>query len=89
MPNQDKTIKGSLSGIVDLMNKKYDGLIGEGFNPGPDRRIVPVIKAEAVIGWKMQSCIDGEWRDLDETPFATMQDLIEHYKNADQHLSNS
>ena len=36
MPN--KKIKGSLCEIVDKMNKKYDGLIGEGFNLGQMQR---------------------------------------------------
>ena len=51
----EKKIKGSLSGIVDKMNKKYDGLIGEGFNLGLDRRVVPVMSDGMVKGWKMQS----------------------------------
>ena len=41
-------IEGSLSGIVDKMNKAYDGLIGEGFNLGLDRRIVPEMVDGAV-----------------------------------------
>ena len=78
MPN--KNIKGSLSGIVDKMNKKYDGLIGEGFNLGLDRRIVPVMVDGAVAGWKMQRCANDEWVDMDETPFESMEALIKHYK---------
>ena len=79
MPN--KTIKGSLSEIVDKMNKKYDGLIGEGFNLGLDRRVVPVVIDGSVTGWKMQRYENNEWLDLDETPFESMQALIEHYKS--------
>ena len=78
MPN--KIIKGSLSEIVEKMNQKYDGLIGEGFNLGLDRRIVPVIIDGSVSGWKMQRCENDEWVDMDETPFENIQALIEHYK---------
>ena len=78
MPNN--TIKGSLSEIVDKMNKKYDGLIGEGFNLGLDRRVVPVMIDGVVSGWKMQRCENCKWVDMDETPFESMQALIEHYK---------
>lgn len=76
----DKKIKGSLSGIVDKMNKKYDGLIGEGFNLGLDRRVVPVMVDEAVVGWKMQRLENNVWVDLNEKPFATMGELIAFYK---------
>lgn len=78
MPN--KIIKGSLSEIVEKMNQKYDGLIGEGFNLGLDRRIVPVMIDGSVSGWKMQRCENDEWVDMDETPFESIQALIEHYK---------
>ena len=76
----DKIIKGNLSGIVDKMNKTYDGLIGEGFNLGLDRRIVPVIVDGEVTGWKMQRLENDVWLDLDEKPFKTMEELIVHYK---------
>ena len=76
----NKEIKGSLSGIVDKMNKAYDGLIGEGFNLGLDRRIVPVMVDGAVAGWKMQRLEDDVWVDLDEKPFSTMGELIAYYK---------
>ena len=78
MPN--KKIEGSLSGIVDKMNQAYNGLIGEGFNLGVDRRVVPVINDGAVSGWKMQRLENDAWVDLDETPFPTMEELIAHYK---------
>ena len=78
MPN--KIIKGSLSEIVEKMNQKYDGLIGEGFNLGLDRRIVPVMIDGSVSGWKMQRCENDEWVDMDEMPFESIQALIEHYK---------
>ncbi len=78
MPN--KTIEGSLSGVVDKMNKAYDGLIGEGFNLGLDRRIVPVMVDGEVTGWRMQHSEDGVWVDLHEKPFATMGELIAYYK---------
>ena len=77
----DKKIKGSLSSIVDKMNKAYDGLIGEGFNLGLDRRVVPVMVGGAVTGWRMQRLDEGVWLDLDEKPFATMEELIAFYKN--------
>ena len=78
MPN--KKIEGSLSGIVDKMNQAYNGLIGEGFNLGVDRRVIPVINDGAVSGWKMQRLEYDAWVDLDETPFPTMEELIAHYK---------
>ena len=77
----DRKIKGSLSGIVDKMNKAYDGLIGEGFNLGLDRRVVPVMDDGAVTGWRMQRLKEGVWVDLDEELFATMEELIAYYKN--------
>lgn len=76
----DKKIRGSLSGIVDKMNEAYDGLIGEGFNLGLDRRIVPVIVDGEVAGWKMQRLEDDVWVDLDAKPFASMEELIAYYK---------
>ena len=75
----DKKIRGSLSGIVDKMNEAYDGLIGEGFNLGLDRRIVPVIVDGEVAGWKMQRLEDDVWVDLDAKPFASMEELIAYY----------
>jgi len=77
----DKKIKGSLSGIVDKMNKTYNGLIGEGFNLGLDRRVVPVMVDGVVTAWKMQRLEDDIWVDLDETSFATMGELIAYYKS--------
>ena len=77
---QNKKIKGSLSGIVDKMNQAYDGLIGEGFNLGMDRRIVPVLAEGEVTGWKMQRLENDVWVDLDEGPFETMKELIAYYK---------
>ena len=79
---QDKEINGSLCGIVDKMNAAYDGLIGEGFNLGVDRRVVPVMIDGEVLGWKMQYKENDTWVDLDEVPFETMEQLIEHYKNS-------
>ena len=76
----DKKIKGSLSGIVDKMNKTYDGLIGEGFTPGAGRRVVPVMTDGEVRGWKMQCLESDVWVDLDEKPFESMEELIAHYK---------
>ncbi len=76
----DKKIKGSLSSIVDKMNAVYDGLIGEGFNLGMDRRVIPVMADGVVKGWKMQRLENDVWVDLDEKPFATMEELIAYYK---------
>ena len=76
----DKKIKGSLSGIVERMNAVYDGLIGEGFNLGLDHRVVPVMVEGVVTGWKMQRLENDAWVDLDEKPFATMEELIAYYK---------
>jgi hypothetical protein len=78
MPNKGTT--GSLCGIVDKMNKTYDGLIGKGFSPGAGRRIFPVMVDGEVSGWKMQRYENDGWVDLDETQFETMKDLIEYYK---------
>ncbi len=77
----DNRIKGSLSGIVDKMNKTYDGLIGEGFNLGVDKRIVPIMVDGSVTGWKMQRLENDVWVDLDEAPFESMEDLIAFYKD--------
>ena len=76
-----KQIKGSLCGIVDKMNETYNGLIGEGFSPGINRRVVPVMMDGSVAGWKMQCYENDAWTDLDETPFETMEELIAFYKN--------
>ena len=62
------------------MNETYDGLIGEGFNLGLDRRIVPVMIDGTVSGWKMQRYENDAWVDLDETTFETMGKLIAYYK---------
>ena len=78
MPN--KKIKGSLYGIVDKMNKAYDGLIGNGFSLGVNRRIVPVMIDGEVSGWRVQGYENDVWVDLDETPFDTMEELIAYYK---------
>lgn len=78
---QSKKNKGSLSEIVYKMNVAYDGLIGEGFNLEMNRRVVPVMVDKAVSGWKMQCLENDVWMDLDETPFETMEELIEYYKN--------
>lgn len=77
---REKIITGSLSEIVDKMNKAYNGLIGDGFSPGVGRRIVPVMVDGEVSGWKMQHFENDLWVDLDETHFKTMEELIEHYK---------
>jgi hypothetical protein len=79
----DKKIKGSLSSIVDRMNQTYYGLLGEGFNLGLDRRVVPVMADGTVTGWKMQRCEGDVWVDLPDGPFETMEALIAFYKKAE------
>lgn len=79
---QSKIIKGSLSGIVDKMNETYDGIIN-GFSLGVNRRVVPVMVDGEVSGWKMQCYENDAWVDMDETPFGTMGELIEYYKDRD------
>lgn len=78
---QSKKPKGSLSGIVDKMNQAYYGLIDEGFNLGVERRVVPVMIDGIVLGWKMQRLENDIWVDMNETPFETMGELIEYYKD--------
>ena len=78
MPN--KKIKGSLSEIVDKMNKTYDGLLGDSFSLGVDRRVIPVMVNGTVTGWKMQRIENGVWVDLGEKPFESMEKLIAYYK---------
>lgn len=78
-----KKIKGSLSGIVDKMNATYNDFIG-GFSLGVNRRVVPVIDDETLVGWKTQ-CLENEtWVDLEEGPFETMEELIGYYKDVDK-----
>lgn len=77
----NKDIEGSLSGIVDKMNKTYDGLLGEGFNLCLDRRIIPVMVDGVVSGWKMQRCEDDIWVDMEDGPFETMEALMAFYKS--------
>ena len=74
-----KKIKGSLSEIVDKMNKVYNGRVGTGFNLGLDRRVVPVMKDGTVTAWKMQRLENDTWVDLDERTFETMKALIGYY----------
>ena len=80
----DKKIKGSLAGIVDKMNKTYNGLIGEGFSPGIGRRIVPVMENGGVEGWKMQRQEGDGWMDLDGKLFRSMEELIAYYKRENE-----
>lgn len=77
----DNRIKGSLSVIVTKMNAVYDGLMGEGFNLGMDRRVLPVMADGVVSGWKMQRLENDVWVDLDAAPFESMEDLIAFYKD--------
>ena len=63
------------------MNETYNGLIGEGFSPGINRRVVPEMIDGEVAGWKMQCRENDTWTDLDETPFDTIEELIAFYNN--------
>ena len=72
----------SLSGIVDKMNDMYEGVIGDGFNLGVDRRVVPVMNSEGeVSGWKIQQVVGDVWIDLCDETFNSMKELIDRYRN--------
>ena len=77
---KDKKIKGSLSELVDKIHETYHGFIKDGFSPGVDRRVVPVMKDGELSGWKMQCYENDVWVDFDGASFETMEELIEYYK---------
>lgn len=72
----------TLSSIVEKMNETYDGVIGDTFNMGVDRRVVPVITDSKISGWKIQQKINEDtWVDICEKVFNTMRELIDNLKN--------
>ncbi len=80
--NKNKRCGVSLSNIVDKMNEAYEGVIGDGFNLGVDRRIVPVMVNDEVVGWRIQRQIsENTWVDLCDETFNTMKELIERYRD--------
>ena len=86
MDNADKKTKKmkksrSLASIVDKMNEAYDGVIGDGFNLGVDRRVVPVMVDNEVTGWKIQKNTGEVWVDLCDEVFNSMKELIARYRN--------
>ena len=83
MPDKpNKSIKGSLSGIVAKMNATYHGLIGKGFSPGVGHRVMPVMFDNAVVGWKMQRQENDAWVDLEDGLFDNIEELIAFYKQS-------
>jgi len=72
----------SLSGIVDTMNDMYEGVIGDGFNLGVDKRIIPVMANDEVVGWRIQKQItENTWVDLCDETFNSMNELIDRYRD--------
>ena len=72
----------SLTSIVGKMNEAYDGVIGDGFNLGVDRRIIPVMTNDVVIGWRIQKQIsENTWVDLCDETFNSMNELIDRYRD--------
>ena len=72
----------SLSGVVDKMNDMYEGVIGDGFNLGVDKRIIPVIANDEVAGWRIQKQIsENSWVDLCDETFNSMKELIDRYRD--------
>ena len=72
----------SLSGIVDKMNDMYEGVIGDGFNLGVDKRIIPIMMNDEVVGWRIQKQIgENTWVDLCDETFNSMNELIDRYRN--------
>lgn len=72
----------SLSGIVDKMNEAYEGVIGDGFNLGVDKRIIPVMVNDEVVGWRIQKQIgENVWADLCDETFNSMKELIDRYRD--------
>jgi hypothetical protein len=79
--NKKKNCALSLSGIVDKMNDMYEGVIGDGFNLGVDKRIIPVMVNDKVVGWRIQKQIsENSWVDLCDETFNTTKELIDRYR---------
>ena len=70
----------SLSGIVDKMNEKYDGLVWDGFNLGVDKRIIPIMVDDKLMGWRIQKQTGDIWVDICDKTFNTMEELINNLK---------
>lgn len=70
----------NLSSIVDKMNEAYEGVIGDSFNLGVDKRIIPVMVNNEVIGWRIQRQVGDVWVDLCDETFNSMTELIERYR---------
>ena len=82
MDRKKKEDSGSLANIVDKMNEAYDGVIGDGFNLGVDKRVIPVMADEKVVGWRIQRQInENTWIDLCDENFNSMKELIDRYRN--------
>ncbi len=81
MRRKKKDSSGSLASIVDKMNEAYDGVIGDGFNLGVDRRVVPVMVDNEVTGWRIQRVVGDVWVDLCDETFNSMRELIERYRD--------
>lgn len=78
---KNKNCSLSLSGIVDKMNDMYEGVIGDGFNLGVDKRIIPVMANDKVVGWRIQKQIgENAWADLCDETFNSMNELIDRYR---------
>lgn len=79
---KNKNCALSLSNIVDKMNDMYEGVIGDGFNLGVDKRIIPVIVNNEITGWRIQKQInENTWIDLCDETFNSMKELIDRYRN--------
>lgn len=86
---KNKNCALSLSGIVDKMNGMYEGVIGDGFNLGVDKRVIPVMVDEKVVGWRIQRQVGDVWVDLCDETFNSMKELIERYRDyAEKELEN-
>ncbi len=79
--DRKKKCEASLSNIVDKMNEAYEGVIGDGFNLGVDKRIIPVMVGEKVVGWRIQRQVGDVWVDLCDETFNSMKELIERYRD--------
>ncbi|MBP5723269.1 MAG: hypothetical protein J6X18_06825 [Bacteroidales bacterium] len=72
--------KNSLVSIVEKMNEAYDGKVGDSFNLGVDRRVVPLFDSNGVCAWKVQKMIGDVWVDECHEVFNTMEELISRLK---------
>ena len=70
----------SLKKIVELMNEKYEGKVGDSFNLGVDRRVVPIFDENGVCAWKVQQLMGDIWVDQCHEVFNSMEELISRIK---------